>query len=64
MGGLAEGWIDLSGKLALVTGGASGIGRASARALAVAGATVLVLALDRASFVSGSIISVDRAQGA
>ncbi len=43
MTGLAEGWIDLSGKLALVTGGAAGIGRASARALASAGATVVVL---------------------
>ena len=28
MAGLAEGWIDLSGKLALVTGAASGIGMA------------------------------------
>lgn len=46
MAGLAEGWIDLSGKLALVTGGANGIGRASARAIAAAGATVLVLDRD------------------
>lgn len=46
MSGLAEGWIDLTGKLALVTGGASGIGRASARALASAGATVIVLDRD------------------
>ncbi|MEJ5975850.1 SDR family oxidoreductase [Novosphingobium sp. PS1R-30] len=48
MSGLAEGWIDLSGRIALVTGGASGIGRASARALAAAGATVLVLDFNEA----------------
>ncbi len=34
--------IDLSGKAALVTGGASGIGRAAALALGAAGASVLV----------------------
>ena len=46
MSGLSAGWIDLSGKMALVTGGASGIGRASSHALAGAGATVLVLDRD------------------
>jgi len=35
-------WIDLSGKVAHVTGGAKGIGEAISRALAMAGATVMV----------------------
>ena len=38
--------IDLSGKLALVTGGASGLGLETARALAVAGALVTLAARD------------------
>ena len=41
--------IDLSGKKALVTGAASGIGAASARALARAGAHVVVADLDGAA---------------
>lgn len=39
-------WIDLGGQVALVTGAASGIGRAAALALAGAGATVLTLDRD------------------
>jgi hypothetical protein len=37
---------DLSGKIAIVTGGASGIGLGASRALARAGATVIVPARD------------------
>lgn len=40
---------DLHGRRALVTGGASGIGAACARALAVAGARVTVADIDRAA---------------
>ncbi len=39
-------WQDLSGRLCVVTGGASGIGRATALALADAGARVLVADVD------------------
>lgn len=39
-------WIDLSNRVALVTGGASGIGRAAAISFASAGATALVIDRD------------------
>lgn len=45
---MAGGWIDLSGKVAAVTGAASGIGRAACVALAGAGAKVVALDLDLA----------------
>ena len=45
-GGRAASGVDLSGRRALVTGGASGIGGACAERLAVAGAEVTVLDLD------------------
>lgn len=41
-------WIDLSGQVAVVTGAASGIGRASALALAEVGAEVIAADLDEA----------------
>lgn len=40
--------IDLSGKLAVVTGSSAGLGRETARALAAAGAAVVMAARDRA----------------
>jgi NAD(P)-dependent dehydrogenase (short-subunit alcohol dehydrogenase family) len=41
-------WIDFTGKIAAVTGAASGIGRATARMLAELGAVVLLLDRDHA----------------
>jgi NAD(P)-dependent dehydrogenase (short-subunit alcohol dehydrogenase family) len=44
--GSGKSWIDLAGQIALVTGAASGIGRAAALALASAGAIIVATDLD------------------
>ena len=43
---MSNGWIDLSGQVAVVTGAASGIGKAACVALAGAGAKVIALDMD------------------
>jgi 3-hydroxybutyrate dehydrogenase len=59
--------VDLTGRAAVVTGGASGIGRACARRLAAAGASVLVLDRDEAAAkevaaeTGGQAVAVDLA---
>ncbi len=61
--------IDLSGKIAVVTGGASGIGLETARALQSAGAEVIVPARDvskatgalKAAGIAASVVSLDLA---
>ncbi|HEX9316223.1 MAG TPA: 3-hydroxybutyrate dehydrogenase [Actinomycetota bacterium] len=69
-GSRAASGVDLSGRRALFTGGASGIGRACARRLAVAGAEVTVLDLDGegarrvASEIGGRAVQADLANAA
>lgn len=69
-GSRAASGVDLSGRRALFTGGASGIGRACARRLAVAGAEVTVLDLDGegarrvASEIGGRAVQADLADAA
>lgn len=61
MTGTSEGWIDLSGRFAVVTGGGSGIGRASALAIASAGAKTLVL--DRSEKGAAETVAMIREAG-
>ena len=53
-------WIDLSGKVAHVTGGAKGIGRGIAHALAMAGAKVMVSDVN----VEGAKATAEEIEGA
>jgi sorbitol-6-phosphate 2-dehydrogenase len=46
---VSDSWLGLSGKVAVVTGGASGIGRACCEALAALGAKVVIADVDRAA---------------
>ncbi|MDO6414559.1 SDR family NAD(P)-dependent oxidoreductase [Sphingomonas sp. BIUV-7] len=58
---LPERWINLSGKVALVTGAASGIGQAAA--LSLAGAGAIVLALDRDADGAQDVAKAIRREG-
>jgi NAD(P)-dependent dehydrogenase (short-subunit alcohol dehydrogenase family) len=51
--------VDIRGQIALVTGGASGIGRAIAERLARDGADVIVADVDRAAADRGAFLEVD-----
>lgn len=52
--------IDLAGKTALVTGGAAGIGRATALTLAEAGATVVIADIDKPKGVAATADILER----
>ena len=56
---MADNCVDLNGKVALVTGASSGLGRQAAIALAGAGAKVAVTArrLDRLEALSAEIVA-------
>jgi NAD(P)-dependent dehydrogenase (short-subunit alcohol dehydrogenase family) len=53
----------LAGKVALVTGGSRGIGRAAARALAAAGAAVAIVYRERAADAARVVAEIEAASG-
>ncbi len=55
--------LNLSGKIAVITGGASGIGKAVAQRFAAAGAQVRVLDVDKLA-VAGTVDEINKAGGA
>ena len=55
--------LDLTGKVALVTGGGRGIGRAIAQALATAGATVVVNYRGNAATADETVATISAAGG-
>ncbi len=52
--------LNLSGKIAVITGGASGIGKAVAQRFAAAGAQVRVLDVDKLA-VAGTVDEINKA---
>ena len=60
---MGNGWIDLGGQVAVVTGAASGIGKAACFALAGAGAKVIALDLDLQGAQSVATATGGAAQG-
>lgn len=56
---MAKPWIDLSGQVALITGAASGIGRAAAKAIAIAGADTILLDRDEAGVTEAASMIVN-----
>lgn len=62
MSGTREGWIDLTGQVAVITGAASGIGAAAACEIAAAGATII--GVDRSkTALDETVATIEAAKG-